>query len=194
MTKTSREARHFERMYRENLDPWSFTTSQYEQEKYEATLSAVGTKRFQMALEVGCSIGVLTSRLAARCDKLIGLDFAPSAVAAARARCARLPGVKIEQMQVPRQWPESSFDLIVFSEVLYFLDESDLRETCDRALGSLLPDGLILLVNYTGKTDDPLDGDTAASSFIKAATPTLQLVLERREAHYRLDLLKVAAS
>jgi cyclopropane fatty-acyl-phospholipid synthase-like methyltransferase len=155
MTKTSREARHFERLYRENLDPWSFTTSQYEQEKYEATLSALGTKRFQMALEVGCSIGVLTSRLAARCDKLIGLDFAPSAVAAARARCARLPGVKIEQMQVPRQWPESSFDLIVFSEVLYFLDESDLRETCDRALGSLLPDGLILLVNYTGKTDDP---------------------------------------
>jgi SAM-dependent methyltransferase len=194
MSKRSREARHFERLYRENPDPWGFTTSRYEQQKYEATLSALGTRRFEMALEVGCSIGVLTSRLAARCDQVIGVDFAPSAVTAARARCARLPGVRIEQMQVPRQWPEGSFDLILFSEVLYFLDESDLKETCDHALRSLLPDGLVLLVNYTGKTDDPLDGDTAASSFIKAAAPTLQPLLERRELHYRIDLLAVAAS
>jgi SAM-dependent methyltransferase len=194
MSKSSREARHFERLYRENPDPWSFTTSGYEQQKYEATLSALGTRRFQMALEVGCSIGVLTSRLAAHCDQLIGVDFAPFAVAAARARCAPLPGVRIEQMQVPRQWPEGSFDLILFSEVLYFLDESDLQETCGHALRSLLPDGLVLLVNYTGKTDDPSDGDTAASSFMKAVAPILRPVLEIREPHYRLDLLSVAAS
>jgi SAM-dependent methyltransferase len=194
MSKRSRGVQHFERLYCGNPDPWSFTTSHYEQQKYEATLSALGTRRFQMALEVGCSIGVLTSRLAARCDKLMGVDFAPSAVAAARGRCARLPGVRIEQMQVPRQWPGGSFDLILFSEVLYFLGESDLMETCAEALRSLLPDGLILLVNYTGETDDPLDGDTAALSFIEAAAPTLQVVLERREPHYRLDLLAVAAS
>jgi cyclopropane fatty-acyl-phospholipid synthase-like methyltransferase len=192
MSKSSRQAQHFERLYRENPDPWSFTTSRYEQQKYEATLSALGTRRFQLALEVGCSIGVLTSRLAARCDELVGVDFAASAVAAARVRCARLPGVRIEHMQVPRQWPKGLFDLILFSEVLYFLDESDLRETCAQALHSLLPDGLVLLVNYTGETDDPLDGDTAASSFIKAAAPTLQPILERREPHYRLDLLAVS--
>jgi 2-polyprenyl-3-methyl-5-hydroxy-6-metoxy-1,4-benzoquinol methylase len=191
MSKSSRQAQHFEQLYRENPDPWSFTTSPYEQQKYEATLAALGTRRFQMALEVGCSIGVLTSRLAARCDKLLAVDFAGSAIAAARARCGHLPGVRIEQVQVPGQWPEGPFDLILFSEVLYFLDESDLIETCARALGSLLPDGLVLLVNYTGETDDPFDGDTAASVFIKAAAPTLQPVLIRREPNYRLDLLAI---
>jgi cyclopropane fatty-acyl-phospholipid synthase-like methyltransferase len=90
----SRPSQHFERLYRANPDPWNFTTSAYEQHKYEATLAVLGTKRFQMALEVGCSIGVLTARLASRCDKVIGVDFAPSAVAAARARCAPYPGVK----------------------------------------------------------------------------------------------------
>ena len=134
MSKTSRPAKHFERLYRANPDPWGLGTSLYEQQKYAATLAALGTRHFQSALEVGCSIGILTSRLASRCDQLVALDFAPSAVKAARARCAPYPGVRIEQMQVPRQWPEGSFDLILFSEVLYFLDESDLLETCALAL------------------------------------------------------------
>jgi 2-polyprenyl-3-methyl-5-hydroxy-6-metoxy-1,4-benzoquinol methylase len=140
-------------------------------------------------LEVGCSIGILTSRLASRCDRLIGLDFAPSAVKVARARCAPYPRVRIEQMQVPQQWPEGSFDLIIFSEVLYFLDESDLMDTCANTLGSLLPGGQVLLVNYTEETDDPLSGDTAASFFIKTAAPTLHPINQTREPHYRLDLL-----
>jgi SAM-dependent methyltransferase len=189
MSKTSRQAAHFERLYHANPDPWRFATSPYEQQKYEATLAVLDTKHFRSALEVGCSIGILTSRLASRCDQLIGLDFAPSAVKAARARCALYPGVRIVQMQVPRQWPEGFFDLILFSEVLYFLDESDLSETCAHALHSLLPGGYVLLVNYTGKTDDPLSGDTAASFFIKAAAPTLQPIYQTREPHYRLDLL-----
>lgn len=189
MSKTSRPARHFERLYRADPDPWNLATSPYEQQKYEATLAVLGTKHFQSALEVGCSIGILTSRLAARCDRLVGVDFAPSAVKAARARCAPYPGVRIEHMQVPRQWPEGSFDLILFSEVLYFLDEGDLMDTCAHALGSLLPGGQVLLVNYTEETDDPLSGDAAASFFIKATAPTLQLIYQTREPHYRLDLL-----
>ena len=190
MTKTSRPAKHFERLYRANPDPWDLGTSLYEQQKYAATLSVLGTRHFQSALEVGCSIGILTSRLASRCDRLLGLDFAPSAVTAARARCAPYPGVRIEQMQVPRQWPEGSFDLILFSEVLYFLDENDLMDTCAHALGSLLPGGQVLLVNYTEETDDPLSGDTAASVFIQAAAPTLRPIYQTRKPHYRLDLLR----
>ena len=90
----------------------------------------LGTRRFHRALEVGCSIGVLTERLAGRCDQVVGVDFVAAAVASARARCAPYPGLSIEQMQVPQQWPEGRFDLILFSEVLYFLNESDLTEIC----------------------------------------------------------------
>ena len=189
MNKQSRSAEHFKRLYHENPDPWNFKTSAYEHQKYEATLSALGTRRFERALEVGCSIGILTRRLAARCDRLVGLDFVPAAVAAARARCAPLPGVRIEQMRVPQQWPEGQFDLILFSEILYFLDEDDLRETCEHTLRSLLPGGLVMLVNYTGVTDDPTTGDDAASFFIKASFPVLRPILQNRDSLYRLDLL-----
>jgi SAM-dependent methyltransferase len=189
MNKRSRSAEHFKRLYHNNPDPWNFKTSTYEQQKYEATLAALGARRFELALEVGCSIGILTLRLAARCDQLIGLDFVPEAVAMARARCAPLPGVSIQQMQIPQQWPEGQFDLILLSEVLYFFDEDDLRETCEHTLRSLLPGGLVLLVNYTGVTDDPFNGDDAASLFIKTSFPVLRPILQNRDSLYRLDLL-----
>jgi predicted TPR repeat methyltransferase len=189
MNRQSRTPEHFERLYRDSLDPWNFETSPYEEQKYQATLAALGDRRFSSALEVGCSIGVLTRRLAGRCDQLTGVDFVATAVAKARARCASLPGVSIQQMQVPQQWPEGRFDLILFSEVLYFLDEDDLREICGHTLHSLLPGGLVLLVNYTGVTDDPNSGDDAASIFIQASSPELRPIMQSREAHYRLDLL-----
>ncbi len=186
----SRSQAHFESLYRANPDPWNFATSAYERQKYEATLAALGTNRFQSGLEVGCSIGILTKQLATYCDRMIGVDFVPAAITAARARCAAYPNVQIERMQVPQQWPDDRFDLIVFSEVLYFLSQNDLRAACARTIRSILPGGKVLLVNYTEPTDDPNSGEEAASLFIAATVPCLQPVLQRREAHYRLDLLQ----
>lgn len=189
-SRRSRQAPHFEKLYRTNPDPWNFTTSAYEQQKYEATLAVLGISRFRSALEVGCSIGVLTERLGGRCDNVLGLDFVSAALAMARARCAPYPGVRIQQMQVPQQWPEGHFDLILFSEVLYFLNQGDLTKICAHAKRSILPGGLVLLVNYTGVTDDPSSGDSAATFFINGTAPMLQPVLQKRAPHYRLDLLK----
>ena len=95
----------------------------------------------------------------------------------------------IEQMQVPQQWPEGRFDLILFSEVLYFLNESDLLEICAHTGRSIQPGGQVLLVNYTGETDDPCSGEKAASFFITATSSSLQPIFQSRAPHYRLDLL-----
>jgi cyclopropane fatty-acyl-phospholipid synthase-like methyltransferase len=188
-SQASRPAAHFEQLYRANPDPWNFTTSAYEQQKYEATLAALGCRRFHRALEVGCSIGVLTERLAGRCDQVVGVDFVAAAVASARARCAPYPGVSVEQMQVPQQWPEGRFDLILFSEVLYFLNEHHLLEICAHTERSILRGGEVLLVNYTGVTDDPCSGEKAASFFIAATSAILQPIFQSRAPLYRLDLL-----
>jgi hypothetical protein len=92
-------------------------------------------------------------------------------------------------MQVPEQWPQGWFDLILFSEVLYFLDERDLKEISARAMRSIVLGGQVLLVNYTGITDDPVSGDGAAEIFIRETASILQPRLHRRDSEYRLDLL-----
>src|SRR6266704_1704308 len=91
----------FEDLYVKSPDPFDFETSAYEAAKY------------QHAVEIVCSIGVLTSRLAEKCNSLLGLDISEQALVRARARCAHLPGVKFARMTVPDEFPDQTFDLMV---------------------------------------------------------------------------------
>jgi 2-polyprenyl-3-methyl-5-hydroxy-6-metoxy-1,4-benzoquinol methylase len=185
----SRAALHFKRLYQSNPDPWGFQTSDYERSKYRQTLSALGDRHFTSALEVGCSIGVLTSALAVRCDSLLGVDIVEDPLEAARLRCADQPQVRFQRMQVPTEWPEGRFDLMVFSEVLYFLSEADIGRCASRVLGSLSPAGMVVLVNWLGQTDDPTPGNDAAEKFIGATAGRLTVMRRERHEGYRLDVL-----
>lgn len=184
---------HFEQLYARDPDPWRFATSDYERDKYAATLAALPDQRFASGFEVGCSIGVLTRQLAARCDALLAVDVAESALAQARARCADLPGVQVERMVVPGDWPEGALDLVVFSEVLYYLGIPGLHLAARRTLDSLRPGGCVLLVNWHGPTDGACTGDEAAELFTAACAPALVPTLHRRTERYRLDLLQAPA-
>ena len=82
MTTTASE--RFERLYRDSSDPWGYLTSTYEQEKYHATLAALPPGRHGLCLEVGCSIGVFTGLLAARCEHVVAMDFSLAALELAR--------------------------------------------------------------------------------------------------------------
>ena len=186
----SRPADHFERLYHSNPDPWGFKTSIYEQIKYQQTLAALGERRFVSGLEVGCSIGVLTQMLGTRCERLLGLDIVAAPLQEARCRCSGQSHVRFEQMQVPEAWPEGRFDLIIFSEVLYFLSSADIHRCADRVRSSLLPDAMIVLVNWLGQTEDPTPGHEAAEHFVRATSGTLAIVRQSHHPKYRLDVLR----
>jgi predicted TPR repeat methyltransferase len=179
---------YFEKLYAADADPWRFATSDYERAKYDATLAALPHPRFANALEIGCSIGVLTERLAARCDRLLAIDVADAALNQARARCATLAQVTFRRLQIPQAWPEGRFDLMLFSEVLYYLSAADLANAAARTRASLAPTGAALLVHYTDPTNYPLTGDAAAERFIAATG--FRVSLRLRETRYRLDLLR----
>jgi 2-polyprenyl-3-methyl-5-hydroxy-6-metoxy-1,4-benzoquinol methylase len=185
----SRDAGHFERLYQSNPDPWRFKTSPYEQAKYARTLSALGDRRFQSGLEVGCSIGVLTQRLGHRCDRLLGVDIVEDPLQQARSRCANQPHVRFQRMGVPTDWPDQQFDLIVFSEVLYFLSPADIDHCVHRVRTSAVPKQIVVLVNWLGPTDDPTPGNMAADRFITAAADSLSITIQERHKDYRLDVL-----
>jgi cyclopropane fatty-acyl-phospholipid synthase-like methyltransferase len=178
---------YFEALYAGGADPWEFATSEYERRKYDATLAALPA-RIGAGFEIGCAIGVLTARLAARCDRLLAVDTAENALAQARTRCAGHPNVTIARMHVPAEWPDGAFDAILISEVLYYLAPADRAEIARRVRASLAPRGHVLLVHYILPTDYPATGDAASEDFIAATG--LAPILQRREAAYRLDLLR----
>ncbi len=180
----------FERLYAGNPDPWRFTSSRYEREKYRATLAALPRAKFRAGLEVGCSIGVLTRLLARRCRTLLAVDVAEAALREARRRTRGLAGVAVRRCRVPAEFPDRRFDLIVLSEVLYFLSAADLVALADRVLRALQPGGVLLLVNWTGATGTPLPGAPATAVFVGRLGGRLRRLTRRRRPGYAMLVLR----
>ncbi|WP_449409334.1 class I SAM-dependent DNA methyltransferase [Methylobacterium komagatae] len=180
---------YFDGHYADDPDPWHFETSAYEHAKYDATLAALPQPHYASALEVGCSIGVLTRALAARCDEVVGVDVVERALARARETCRDLGHVRFERAQVPVEWPAGLFDLILLSEMIYFLDPGDVARLAERVRHSLRPGGVVVLVHWTGETHYPLSGDEAAHAFIAASAPFLSPLRHLATETYRLDVL-----
>lgn len=149
---------YFERQYESSPDPWGFDERWYERRKYDLTLAALPTERFRRGLEPGCANGALTERLAARCDQLIAFDLLPQPVDRARQRLQPVENVRLEVADFPAWWPDGGGDLVVWSEVAYYLTAAG-RQTAAHGLeGWLEPGGTLISVHYTEATDYPMQG------------------------------------
>jgi trans-aconitate methyltransferase len=180
---------YFDALYTADPDPWRFAASAYERAKYALTLNAMPKPRYRSALEVGCSIGAFTRLLASRCNLLVAIDAAEAPLVDARRRCADLPDVRFEQMFVPDEWPDGAFELILLSEVVYYLSRDDVGRLAARVMRSLLRGGSVILVHWTGETDYPLSGDEAAALFVERMGSTCILERANRYRQFRLDVL-----
>lgn len=182
---------YFDAKYAETDDPWSFETSAYEATKYQATLDVLPRARYHSAFEIGCSIGVLTERLAERTERLLAVDVSERALGRARQRCQQLPNVRCEWLRVPETFPDELFDLIVVSEVGYYWSRIELGRAMRLIINHLEPGGHLLLVHWTPFVADyPLTGDQVHDAVLSATAPRMRPLVSRRESSYRLDLLE----
>ena len=187
--RPSLDRSYFETLYADKADPWDFRTSPYEQRKYAATLAVLSRSHYASALEVGCSIGVFTRLLAERCDTLLSVDTSARALTEAQRDGADLAHVTFRLASLPEDFPDGTFDLIVLSEVLYYLSKVDLLRVAAHCERAVTADGEIVLCHWLGETNYPLGGDEAAEGFITAMAPRFRAKATRREPEYRLDLL-----
>lgn len=182
---------YFDAKYAEQDDPWGFETREYEAAKYQASLDALPRPRYRSAFEIGCSIGVLTERLAERTDRLLAVDVAERALERTLARIQHLAHVRVEQLRVPESFPDELFDLIVVSEVGYYWSRFELGWAMRSIVNHLEPSGQLLLVHWTPFVADyPLTGDQVHHAFLNATVQRMRPLVSRREASYRLDLLE----
>lgn len=135
----------FDAMYAVSDDPWGFTDRWYEQRKRALLLAALPRPRYRRVLEIGCSAGVLTAELADRADAVVATDVADRAVAQARNRLRDRPHAVVEQRRLPEQWDDdwdaAPFDLVVLSEVGFYLAGDALDRLVNRCRAALAPGG-----------------------------------------------------
>lgn len=171
----------FDAFYAGQRDPWGFETRWYEARKRAVLLAALPRRRFDTALEIGCSIGVTTAALADRVGELLATDIAAAPLDVARARLADTPHVRFEQRMMPRDWPDSSFDLIVLSEVGYYLDRPELTRLAELAASALTTDGVLVACHWRHPVAEyPLDGD-AVHDIVRSHPGLARTVLHEEE-------------
>jgi SAM-dependent methyltransferase len=179
-------AEHFERLYASSTDPWDYRTSAYERAKYADTLAALPSRPLGSVLEVGCSIGIFTRQLATCCERVLGLDFSARALALAQSRVAGLPNVRLRRASFPEQAPDGPWDVVVCSEVLYYLDSEALAEAMAWLSDQLEGGACVLAVSWRGAgADEPLRGDDVHD--LLASELGRWHVLDGRRSGYRLD-------
>ena len=184
---------YFTRMYAGSDDPWGFRSRWYEQRKRDVTLAALTEPRYRRAFEPGCSIGVLTAGLAARCDEVVASDIDDRALAAALTATHDLDHVLVTRLEVPAAWPDGMFDLVVVSELGYYLEPGALDLLLDRAIGSLSPHGTLLACHWRHPVADyPATGDEVHERLLARAE--LTSAVRHEEEDFRLDLLTRGAA
>jgi LmbE family N-acetylglucosaminyl deacetylase/SAM-dependent methyltransferase len=139
-------------------DPWRLDTSEYEKRRLALTLACLGRPHYRRVLEIGCATGQLSAQLRERADSVIGMDASDMALKVARARTDTVDWLL---GAAPADIPVDDFDLIVLSEIAYFLTGPELLATLRAVRRQLRPRGEILIANWSAPTENiPLDGPT----------------------------------
>ena len=177
----------FDATYDRHDDPWGYTDRWYEERKRNLTLAALPDARYGRVLEVGCSLGVLTAQLAQRADDLLAVDVSGAAVERARERTASLPQVRVERADITEAIPAGPFDLVVLSEVGYYLSRPTLVRVLADLRARLAPGGTLLACHWRHPVAAyPLSGDEVHR--VLRRTTDLTLLAEHRETDLLLDV------
>ena len=175
---------YFDDMYAASGDPWRLGERWYDRRKYAITMAMLPRPRYRHAYEPGCSVGVLTEMLRERCDRVTATDVAAAALDSAHRRLADsggLDGVTLLQSSLDTPWPGPDVDLVVLSEVGYYLEAPLLSSVLARECPRLGRGATVIAAHWRHRVEDyPLTGDEADA--IVARTPGLH-----RQARYLDD-------
>lgn len=178
---------HFDRLWASENDPWGLESSWYEDRKRALSVAALPEPDYRRALEPGCAGGALSELLAPRCAELHCVDVAEGALARARARLAPYRHIRVGRGGVPDDLPAGPFDLVVISEVAYYLGTSDRAALWRTVLDALEPGGTLLAVHWIREAPEhPVTGDQVHDEL--AGVDGLERLADHREADFRLDV------
>lgn len=155
--------RKMERVFSRREDPFKYHSSVYERDRFEKLTLALGDRHFEKILEVGCGEGIFTKSLALNAKEVLAVDISTVALDRAKKNLAGnstpIRFIRGNIRDLIKKFESESFDLVVLSEVLYYLGEKKSKGVFFEApfLGLLeqtkrilVKNGLILLAHGFG--------------------------------------------
>ncbi|RJP72998.1 MAG: glycosyltransferase [Ignavibacteriales bacterium] len=146
---------YFENLFLQKEDPWNYT-SEYERIKYEQTLSLLPEREIETALEIGCAEGTFTKMLAPKVKNLVASDISPTAIERSEQYCSDQNNIRFTLLDVYKENIPGRFDVIICSEVLYYLDGvKELSIVAKKIADALNPNGVLIMAHANVIVDDP---------------------------------------
>jgi peptidoglycan/xylan/chitin deacetylase (PgdA/CDA1 family)/2-polyprenyl-3-methyl-5-hydroxy-6-metoxy-1,4-benzoquinol methylase len=189
--RTEAEQQRWDRVF-SKPDPWQYH-SQYEVTKRHHVLEMLPECPIEEALEIGCAEGHLTELLHTRVSRLTALDISERALERAKVRCADASNITFVRSDIHEEVPNGPFDLIVCTEILYYMyDRHALAKFVSRAVERLSPGGHIVLEHPNMVSDDRtqtgFDFNEIGTDFIASvfsAHTELEFLLELKTPLYK---------
>jgi SAM-dependent methyltransferase len=144
----------FDRKFRQNIDPWNYAASPFERFQRRELTRACGLTKHGRVLELGCANGETTRTLTRLSLRLLAVDGSATAIATAKHRLTDAASVTFKCLIVPEKMPRGSFDLIIVSELAYYLPQHRLSLLGHRIARSLAPGGRAVILNHLRTFDD----------------------------------------
>ncbi len=159
LRRTDRSSRRFfDDLHRSSPsgDPWEFGSTPNEVARHEHLAALLDGEPSEFALEIGCSTGHLTRRLAGHTSMLLAVDTSSAAIDVARRTCNGVTGLELRVAHVPDELTERDrdVDLVVLSEVGYYFDEAGLAALLDDIARRSVRGARLLGAHWTGTSPD----------------------------------------
>jgi SAM-dependent methyltransferase len=131
---------HFDRVYAATgRDAWGYERDEFATRRFQFLLKMLPVTPVSTALEVGCAEGQFTALLAQHVEHVLACDISESAIQRARQTCLGLQNVRFRCMDVRKGLPDEPVDLILFSDVLYYLSRREAIRVLEDSAKNLRP-------------------------------------------------------
>ncbi|KQR47444.1 hypothetical protein ASF87_00180 [Microbacterium sp. Leaf161] len=174
---STRNIQFFDELYTQESDPWQTYSSPYELEKIRRTLAVAPESQYRRALDIGSGAGAMIEPLREIASSVTAIDGSSVAVQHLRTRFHDEVTIR-EVVLPPAESLEGPFDLIVMSEVGYYLSPADLTTTREAIVEALAVGGDLILAHCLNETHGLRLGGDEVHRFFGSDSRLTQSVIE----------------
>lgn len=142
-------ARDFETIYARDPDPWSIGDADSQRYNTYCELIKAHSQSRKAVLDVGCGFGAFLSRFRGEFQQLIGVELSRNAIRKGQERFPFIQFVHGSAERLQTSIGEKNrFGCIIFSDVIYYLDEKGKASALKWIADHLEPDGLAFVAAW----------------------------------------------